>query len=528
MAIEPGGPGRERDRSGAGGPRLLVVADLGGPATFHAGDEAMAAADVALLRRLLPGVRLTLVSSDPVHTAAAYGCAAVAPVGFAACEDEAARRALLDATPSAAALTAAAAADAVVLAGGGNLSAAWPEHLYERLAVARAAARAGTPLIVLGQSLGPQLDPRQAVTLAEILRSALLVGLRDMSSAALALRLGVEPGRVLVQADDALLLPARRPAAIPSGLDPERPWVAVTVHPFGPVDDPAVQALAAQLGDAATAHGASLVLVPHAFEHVGSDGASDLDMAAALAGATGGTVLRPGDAGEAVWAAQAASAVVSTRYHPLVFAGPGAVPALALPSDDYTAAKALGALAVTGTAQWALGLPAAIAGALRPALAEVLDRRAELSAWLAAQRPVLERTDARRVAALVRALAEAGLDPAAAEPVPAPPAAVVGAPRPRGAWATPSDPDSDPLCRQFWSGAEAAEADRRAERVHVERAAAETAAYVRSLEDARRRAEEYALTLEESRAIAERHAVELTARLAACTGPDAAGAAAAL
>jgi polysaccharide pyruvyl transferase WcaK-like protein len=73
------------------------------------------------------------------------------------------------------------------------------------LEVARAAGR---PAVVLGQTLGPALSADQRQWLAASLPSSAWVGVRDESSAGLALSLGVPPDRLHQQFDDAFFLEA--------------------------------------------------------------------------------------------------------------------------------------------------------------------------------------------------------------------------------------------------------------------------------------------------------------------------------
>ena len=54
--------------------------------------------------------------------------------------------------------------------------------------------------------------------------------------------------------------------------------------------------------------------------------------------------IRVADAAESAALARGASLVVSSRYHPAVFAVSGGVPTLAIPVDDYTTTKLTGAL----------------------------------------------------------------------------------------------------------------------------------------------------------------------------------------
>ena len=140
------------------------------------------------------GGNLVAVSSVPEETAARYGMDAVRRIGFdgldrAASEQRlddvlalAEGRSTLAADDGARTVVAAvAAADGVLIAGGGNLPSTWPLHVNERAALAGIAARLGRPLVVSGQPLGPELRGRDRELVAELLRSARLVGVRELS-----------------------------------------------------------------------------------------------------------------------------------------------------------------------------------------------------------------------------------------------------------------------------------------------------------------------------------------------------------
>lgn len=463
----------------------VVVGDLAGDDRYHAGDEAMSLAAVQLLTRndATGNTRIIATSSDPQATSDRLGCEAVAWTGFVSCADEAARRAMLDsvtnetlayigtsrddgAEPTStststhistqtrprpnlpALLAAVAGADAVLIAGGGNLNSHWPEHIYERLAVARTAAAAGIPVVITGQTLGPRIDDHHRSLVLELLTTAELVGVREGHSHALALELGMDPSRLMLQADDALLLGGIDTPPLPEGFDPGTPtmprrFIAVTFHPFATPDDPRMISLAEQLATAANRVGAQLLFVPHMRGAEGPGGTSDVDIAGHLAHITGGFAMSDPDAAGAAWAARNAWVVVSTRYHPLVFATGAAVPSLALVWDHYTAVKCRGALDHVELGNWWLHVDSAAAGCLEPALAEVIRRRVEISSWMHLHTARLRALDEHRQAAVAAAL---GLAPSPASVATGPthdrsgPAGVASpgrtVPQPAGHWTT--------------------------------------------------------------------------------------------
>lgn len=423
---------------------VVVVGDLAGDDRYHAGDEAMTIAALEMLAHTDPvgGTTVIVTSSDPTATTTRLGCRAVAWVGFAGCADEAARHQMLDALTAQVAnptgtemagkehlpplLAAVMDADAVLIAGGGNLNSHWPEHLYERALIARAATAAGIPVVISGQTLGPFTDDSHRALLVELLTSARVVGVREHRSYDLAVGLGVDPGLLMLQADDALFLTdsatyltdgATPP--LPNGFDPGTPdrprrFMAVTIHPFATPDDPRMASIARQLGTVADRVGAQLLFVPHMRGPEGPGGTSDTDVANHLAHLTGGYAMTDPepDAGATAWAARHAWVVVSSRYHPLVFATGGAVPSLALLWDHYTAVKCRGALDHVGLGNWWVDVGEAAEGALEPALAEVTRRRMEIASWLTLNAQRLHALDSHRRKRVTAALDMTGPWPA--------------------------------------------------------------------------------------------------------------------
>ncbi len=359
--------------------RVVLIGDIGGAETFHVGDEAMFAADLALVRRLLPDAQHLAVSADPEFTTRAYE---------------------VDAVTQAEAGDVAAGADLLVVTGGGNLNSSFPAHISARLDLARTVFRSGGHVVLLGQMLGPSLDSRGAEQLRELLGLAAFVGVRDPASAHLARRLGVEVGRLVEQPDDAWEVGAdvdHRPAL---DLDAES-YVVVTLHPHAAlIEIPVLNQLAMQLDELARATGLTVVLAPHCRAPEGPRATSDESVGAALAQllAETGTphrsvsVLEPR---ETAAIARRSALVLSTRYHPVAFACAGGAPALAIWSDAYVYAKQHGALAAVGLDDWIVGLEDVLDRGLIDPVAELWQRRDELRAWLA-EGALVERARLRR------------------------------------------------------------------------------------------------------------------------------------
>ncbi len=400
-------------------PHLLFIGDVGGPSDYHVGDEAMLAANLAGFRARVPGLRATVVSRDPCWTAQRLSAAAVPPLGFpdavaGSVEDRRHRfeELLAGAGGAAATIAAVAAADGLVISGGGNLCASWPEHVCERAALAMFALRFGKPTVALGQTIGPALCAETEPLVAEMLRHAALVGVRELPSAALAFALGTPRDRLLCQTDDALSLAPvpledRESLAL---LERGAPWIAVTMDPHAPVE--LLDALPDQLARLAACCGARLMFVPHVAGAAG-DAPVGHALAARLPATTPMHVWETMEAGQARWLAGLAELTVSTRYHPLVFGLAAGKPGVGIAVDEYRRVKLQGALGHAGLARFCLSLESALAGGVFDAGAELWRRRAELAGELATRNAAWRQAEEQRWRRTLAALGLAAPAPAA-------------------------------------------------------------------------------------------------------------------
>jgi len=369
--------------------KLLFLADVSG-GTAHVGDEAMLEANLSLFRRLFPGCQ-TSVAAGPGWDGNRLRAEAVERLQFSR-HSAAEREALLDSLTTApdrnhAAVNAALSCDALIISGGGNLSSSWPYYVYERIAMARLAASRGTPVILLGQTLGPNLQPRERALVSELLRLSVWIGIRETYSYALALELGAEAARLSYQLDDAVFLEAEK---APEGLlkDAARPWIAVTVHPLGDasIHHPAITPLVTALRTLARNADADLVFLPHVeFREPGgmlNDGVFGEVIQRALYNNPPLRIAPVLSAPQTLWLTQQASMVISTRYHPLVFGLAGAVPCLGIWTDEYTRRKLQGALIHAGRPEDGLSLEEAMAGGLTAKVMAMWQSRAAIKEGL--------------------------------------------------------------------------------------------------------------------------------------------------
>jgi polysaccharide pyruvyl transferase WcaK-like protein len=184
--------------------------------------------------------------------------------------------------------------------------------------------------------------------LAAALSSARFVGLRELPSAALALKLGVPPELVWYQSDDALFL-EESPAPLPMRARKSGPSIVVTIEPqVRAAGGKLFDCLIAQLRKLSKTTGAPLILLPHAYGSEAADAPSDLTEARLIAEGIGlsQTVVAANlDASQAKQVTGDAALVISSRYHPIVFGLAAAVPSIGIFGDDYCRIKLQGALA---------------------------------------------------------------------------------------------------------------------------------------------------------------------------------------
>ena len=381
--------------------RIVVIGDVGVlDDMVHIGDEAMF--DELVHQMRARGVdEVTAVSSNPAETSARYGVFAVHNIGFRTQRGRAELDARMDLVVRTAAgdtgllaaddtahavIEAIRASDGVAVSGGGNMASTWPSHIFERGTIGEIARLLGKPLVVSGQTIGPHLTAADGEIVARLLSSADLVGLRERPSYDLSLALGVPAEQLTQTVDDASFLSDQ---PVDAEATPERPYclVSLSTH-VGDEDRDEFQLATARLLDSIAAEtGLDIVFFAHfaslnAEESRGDTVMHDAVIERMTAPTTGGasdghsrvTTVHSGDSVFAARLARSASLVVSSRYHPAVFAVSGGVPTIGIPVDDYTTTKLTGALGNFGQ------------GALLPAADLVAGRGATVASALWADR----------------------------------------------------------------------------------------------------------------------------------------------
>ncbi len=389
--------------------RVVAIGDVGViDAMIHIGDEAMFEAFVDAMRsRGLDSV--VAVSSNPPETVERYSvdgfrAEAVRGIGFApsaggrAAQEERLDRVLRTAAGEPgllpdddrahALIEAIRGSDGVAITGGGNLASTWPSHIFERLGVAGIAKALEKPIVVSGQTLGPQLTDDDAALVARLLGLARIVSVRESASLAVAQALGVPADRLRLGADDASFLTDETL--------PTLPYCVVTLanHVGDANRDAVIAAVAGLLDEVVVTTDLDIVFLAHfgsldALRMRGDSVVHERVMAQMESRRVMAVV--PPDAPAAARIARSASLVVTSRYHPAVFALPAGVPTIGIPVDDYTTVKLTGALQNFGQ-HGILPAAAMLAGEGPALLAEVWEAR---DATTAAGRTI---ADAQRAA----------------------------------------------------------------------------------------------------------------------------------
>ncbi|QIG38749.1 hypothetical protein G5T42_03980 [Microbacterium sp. 4R-513] len=332
--------------------RVVALGDVGVvDDMMHIGDEAMfhAARDELDAR----GATLTAVSSAPAETASRYDIEAVPRIRFDGLDRDAAearlaavtgfaegRDALATDDTARAVVDAVARADGVLIAGGGNLASTWPLHIYERAALAGVAARLGRPVVVTGQTLGPDLQGRDVELVAELVRSARLVGVRESASQRLARTLGAPAVRLGV--DDASFVgPAERDDAVHDGV-----LVSLSLSLGDAPRAETVERIAALVDAAADVASGPVRFHAHFGALRGGEPRGDAVLHEEVRARmrTPSSVVPTGHVLGAASLARSSALLITGRYHPAVFAAAAGVPVVGLVTNEYTAVKQRGAL----------------------------------------------------------------------------------------------------------------------------------------------------------------------------------------
>lgn len=324
----------------------------------NAGDEAVLAASVGMLRERRPDLPITVLSADPEGTRRALSVQAVPRM----------RPAVLGALR----------ACRVFLSGGGSLlqDRTSLKSLLYYLFLLDLARWSGARTMIFAQGIGPLDRPAARRHTARVLSRVDAITVRDADSADLLREIGVRGpalDRMEVTADPVFALAPHVTERL-SALAPPRPVVGVSLRPWPGVDsilEPLAQALRQLPGDT---HVQGWPLFPE------EDTAPCAELARRVPGMT---VLRE-ELSPAEWMALAGwtDAVVGMRLHSLIFAAARAVPVVGIsydPKVDALLARLRSAPVATPERLDPEKVRAALLTALEPSEARRRDREARAS-----------------------------------------------------------------------------------------------------------------------------------------------------
>lgn len=360
-------------------PREIVI--VGGYGYGNTGDEAQLGANLARWRLLCPEAECLVLSPNPKYTHEQHGCRtghASRVVFFGANRSTHYMRSsrwfrltfwfvLLRLEVSASFLRAglpalfASAAEGKLLgslqnasllhvSGGGFLTGPTRSRLWDTCLLLRLCRRLDTPYLLTGQTIGLFENVADRWLARTGLVEALLIGLRDPGESAVELRqLGIDGEHVVSTYDDALFCDKSDEAALVTafrqqGLPTDRPYLAINFHWWGMSPDTQTRSTE-RLGEVLKAtqekYDVALLLVPM----VPSDMAAQRALAALMPESRCAIFDYAFQYPLVRAVIGRATALISFKHHPIVFALGESVPCLSLSLDKYYDRKNYGAMA---------------------------------------------------------------------------------------------------------------------------------------------------------------------------------------
>lgn len=359
-------------------PHFVLIGDVGSKDTFHVGDEAMLEANILRLRQHNPQVKITVVSKDPASTAKFYNVESVPYLDFFEKQTHADRQTYMQTILSAAqqvetvteypAIQVLADADGFFISGGGNLNSTWPQHLYERATLAVAMAEIfKKPVIITGQTIGPNINDDDLPIMQRLLNAASLLGIREQHSIDLLKTLDIDNGKIVPQIDDAFFLPAKKSAQSPNS---QKPLVGITLHQFFNQEkaDQMLTALVVQLDQFAELMDIEYLFIPHQRGDEQNPDFSDEVVGNRIKAMSRNKerfyVMDTSNNTETVWLTAQCDMILSSRYHPIVFGMAHNIPCIGISTSRYTYTKLHGALSHGQASSWLISISEALGGGL--------------------------------------------------------------------------------------------------------------------------------------------------------------------
>lgn len=393
-----------------GGMKIAILGDVGQP-IYHVGDEAMTHAAFAELRRR--GFEdLLVLSRNPAESRRAFGTDSAPTLPFPwppADRSDYLDRVLRAADGDRSALPESDQAwnfvetlrgcGALLVAGGGNMNSLYGWLLYERAAAVAVARKLGLNVVVSGQTLGPDLHGPDRDVARDLMQQAGLTGAREEPSLHLMQDVAGNEAGIVHCLDDASFFAS---ASVEAGEreDPavsDGSFIAATFGPaHGEADrDAYLDALAGALDRVAETTGCSVVFLPHMatprtalFGEEKAPGATNSDVDEQMHQDIAARMKMPSrilpiqNAARTAALTGRAAMVLTSRYHPVVFALDTAVPVVALAPEGYSDVRIRGALENWGAGRLALTLPALFDESFAEAAVDVWKNRDAVSSFL--------------------------------------------------------------------------------------------------------------------------------------------------
>ena len=186
---------------------FLLLGDVGGQSYYHVGDEAIMTARVDWLRQNFPEAQLLIYSKKPTFTSKIHGCSSIAVPATLKKNRFLYKlpwRVITIFTPQIKCLAkwlritkleqlvAVCSVDLLWFCGGGNINSSCSGLVQLRTTLAHIAIACDVPVIVTGQTIGPELNHADSQLLRSWLPKVHTLGVRDQkNSVELAKSLGV-------------------------------------------------------------------------------------------------------------------------------------------------------------------------------------------------------------------------------------------------------------------------------------------------------------------------------------------------
>ncbi len=356
-------------------PSVLVLGDVCRSDEYHLGDEAMFQVAIEYLQG--PGeCEVTGIVEDVDLARSRYGISGVKGYTFPnnGVAEQLPGLALLltDTTRNSELHAAMQSASLVLIAGGGNLASGFSYLILERLAITRLARHYGVPVVFMSQSIGPFYNEDERLAVTEMLSDAVLVGVRELTTWREVIDLGIADTKLRMTGDDALELcgEALSPAVDGPVL------LSIDTHLWRSEPE-SCASLIVEAFTFAQREGLSVTVLPQTWklEEVGEE--SDawvsqqiVDLAIQTFPDVAVSIIEMQDGRDIARIVSTARVVISSRYHPVVFATAAGRPCVFVSSNNYTRRKGEGSLIISATPGVVLDAPVA-PGRLTTALASV-------------------------------------------------------------------------------------------------------------------------------------------------------------